>query len=483
LKHPFSIYSKEKDEDNKDVWRMKKVEHMKIILGHLKYRPTVLEDKYEEPVEEYKEVEKIEEYEEMVKDRWGIPRPVKRKRKIKAQVKKERGAPQPKKKVGRPRLRDRPLFDVWVEWPYKSVINNLLYVPGGEEVMDGGWNTWRGWGCEPIEGSIAPFAEYFNYVCTNMEPEHRKWLLQWLAYPLQHPGTKLYTTVLLWSPYKGVGKSGLGYTMKEIYGENWSKIGDSHLVDKFNDHLINKQFIMGDEIAGKDKRIISDKIKTMITQQEILIEEKFFSKRLIKDIVNYLFTSNHPDAFYIEDSDRRLFVHEITELPKEPIWYSDYFDWLRNRGGREALFYWLLNIDLTGFIPTAPAPMTLSKEYMTSMGRSSLSTWVSDLRHNPDSVLRIGKVVCPYCLMTAEEVLDFYDPEGVTRTSITAVSKELSRQMFIKALGKQIRIGGVLKFIFIVRDSQELRNSLTRGSIIEFHRMERELFTKKPCKL
>ncbi|MFZ0630231.1 MAG: hypothetical protein WA374_09135 [Acidobacteriaceae bacterium] len=37
-----------------------------------------------------------------------------------------------------------------------------------------------------------------------------------MAYPLQYPGTKLYSAVVLWTAQQGVGKSLLGYTMQQI---------------------------------------------------------------------------------------------------------------------------------------------------------------------------------------------------------------------------------------------------------------------------
>ena len=44
-----------------------------------------------------------------------------------------------------------------------------------------------------------------------------KWLLQWMAYPLQNPGAKMGSAVVMHGP-QGTGKSLIFTTLAEIYG-------------------------------------------------------------------------------------------------------------------------------------------------------------------------------------------------------------------------------------------------------------------------
>src|SRR3954464_8513695 len=92
--------------------------------------------------------------------------------------------------------------------------------------------------------------------------------------------------------------------------------------------------------------------------------------------MNFIFTSNHLDAFFLDDNDRRLILWEINSpaLPQE--FFADFVDWRDNRGGLEALMYHFLHLDLTGFNPKAPAPMTNAKEDMIDLTRPDVDRWL-----------------------------------------------------------------------------------------------------------
>ena len=115
----------------------------------------------------------------------------------------------------------------------RAEVERLTYAPGQlMDVEEKGvtcFNLWSGWGTAPKKGDVKPFLALVDHIFTGAEPDAAKWFVLWLAYPLQHPGTKLHTAVVMWSPIEGVGKSMFGYTMKRIYGDNFVEIGQGHL--------------------------------------------------------------------------------------------------------------------------------------------------------------------------------------------------------------------------------------------------------------
>ena len=138
-------------------------------------------------------------------------------------------------------------------------------------------NTWPGWGCEPKPGDVRPFFDLFNYLTAAITDEERKYLLQGLAYPIQHPGTKLQWALLIWSIKHGTGKSLLGEMLGKIYGENFTDINDAQLHGNFNQWAVNRQFIMGTEIIGGDsKRKVMPQLKHMITRSKVWLNSKMF---------------------------------------------------------------------------------------------------------------------------------------------------------------------------------------------------------------
>jgi hypothetical protein len=107
--------------------------------------------------------------------------------------------------------------------------------------------------------------------------------------------------------------------------------------------------------------------------------------------VSFVFLSNHGDAVHLDASDRRFFVHEVVAEPREPEFYRNFAYW-RDNGGLAALHHFLVDVvDLDGFDPTAPAPMTRSKRAMIGTSRSALEDWAHDVMEDP--VAHIGSEV------------------------------------------------------------------------------------------
>ena len=243
---------------------------------------------------------------------------------------------------------------------------------------------------------------------------------------------------MLWGNHHGTGKSTVGYTVFKIYGDNSTEISDLDLYSTHNEWAEHKQFVMGDEITsgGDNKRNSADRMKSMITQKQLRLNPKYISSYTVPDCINYYFTSNHPDSFFISDNDRRYFVHEVRGVPLARAFYINYFDWLK-RGGAAALFYYFLNLDMAGFDPAGKAPSTNSKLDMIDSGRSDVASWVATLREDPDRVLQVGGKPLPYSLWTTTELHGLFDPQKETRVTANGLARELRRADFHKAFDGQ----------------------------------------------
>lgn len=320
----------------------------------------------------------------------------------------------------------------WLKWRFRRVHSKIVYEPGQPRVIeeDNSYNMWTGWGVEPEEGDCQPWRDLLNYVFQN-NIEHIDWFERWLAYPLQHPGTKLFNSVLIHGLAQGTGKSFIGYIMGDIYGQNFSVVSQDELESDYNTWLVNKQFVLGEEITGTDKRREADKLKNMMTREKVYVNEKFQPNYHARDCVNYLLTSNHPDALFIENSDRRVFVHEVVGEPESKQFYKRIDKW-RKSGGARYLMHYLLNLDLADFSPKEAPPSTEAKRDMISLSKSDLDLFAEQLKTSPDDILKMGSVVIDRSLYTMDEIINFYSSQregGFAPTKI-AMSKSLRRQGF-----------------------------------------------------
>lgn len=354
------------------------------------------------------------------------------------------------------------LTKAWLAWPLRHERGRLTYAPGRPKLMDAAGvdpamiNTWPGWGVEPKKGDVKPFLKLIDHLFTGAEPGVKEWFLQWCAYPLAHPGTKLFTAVIFYGLHHGTGKSQVGYTLGRIYGKNFSEIKQGDLHAGFNSWAEKKQFILADDITGSTKREDADVLKKMITQKTLRVNSKYVPEYELPDCLNYLFTSNSIDALFLEDSDRRYFVHEIKVKPLDEEFYLDYDAWLNHQGGAAALFHYLLNLPgLDEFNPSAPAMRTKAKERMTMDGLSDLGAWVRQLRDAPETILRLGEMKLPADLYSNKELLSLFDPSGSGRISAAGMGRELTRAGIRQANdGATIAVGSLRDRFYIVRNPE-----------------------------
>lgn len=372
----------------------------------------------------------------------------------------------------------------WLEWAHRAQVQRIVYHPGKPKLFDGNYNSYNGLAVEPIKGDVGPWTKFLDYLFHEVPIEHRTWFERWLAYPLQHPGTKMLTATIVNGNEQGVGKTLVGKTMCKIYGDNSTVISGKHMFQRFNNWAANKMFIMADEIAGgDDKRLSNDKLKSMITETLGKIEKKNVDEYDTPDFIQYFFNSNHPDPIHLDENDRRFFVHttQFKALP-DPFYIA--FDEWKETTGPAALLYHLLNLDLGDFNPQSRAPMTPAKQIMIRELRSELANWVSELKAQPEVMLDvIGQSKAT--LMTCAEVLMAYAPSGSQHGKpVTAqgMGRAMASAGFKRAnsgSGINIGDGNGTRWLWIVGGDKEKLAKMKHNELADIYNKEHPQVKKK----
>ncbi len=365
---------------------------------------------------------------------------------------------------GDPGHREVAAAQSWLKWPLRQEAQCLTYEPGQPQFINTNgapaFNIWPGWGVEPRAGDVEPFLKLVDHLFTGAEPAAKDWFLRWCAYPLQHPGVKLFSSAVLHGIKHGTGKSLLGYTLGRIYGKNFTEISQTDLHASFNEWAEGKQLVMGDDVTGSNKRQDADFLKKLITQRELRVNIKYVPSYTVPDCINYFFTANHPDAFFLEDDDRRYFIHEVTVGGLDEAFYAEYDLWL-DTGGSQAVFDYLLHLDLGDFNPAGRAYQTTAKDRMIADLRSDLASWVRLLLAEPDAILRVGQVRAERDLWTTRELLGFYDPEQRSGVTANGLGRELTRAGCRQVCeGRPVRLpDGTQARFYIVRNKHLWENA------------------------
>ncbi len=221
------------------------------------------------------------------------------------------------------------------------------------------------------------------------------WVLRWLAFPLQRPGAKMRTAMVVHGD-EGSGKNLFFEAVRDIYGEYGSVIGQDQLENRFNDYLSKKLFIIGDEVITRQElRQHKGKLKALITGRETQIETKNMPLRTETNHVNVVFLSNELQPIELDNSDRRYCVI-FTPPKRAQDFYKAIGTAVTHGAAREALYQYLLEVDLDGFTEHTPAPMTKAKTDLVDLGRKPPERFFIDWRN--------GFLPLPFHTCTTEQL-------------------------------------------------------------------------------
>lgn len=233
-------------------------------------------------------------------------------------------------------------------------------------------NTWKGWPMKPAAGQCDVLLDLIAYLCGKEQSgsEVYEWLLSWMAWPLQHPGAKMGSAVIMHGP-QGTGKTTVFKVMCQIYGQYGLVVDQDAIEDKFNsDWGENRLFILAEEIVSRmEMWHVKNKLKNLVTGDTIRINPKGLVAYNQKNRLNIVYLSNENQPLPLENDDRR---HLVIYTP--PALSEQFYDELNaelDNGGVEAFYDFLLRRDLSDFHPKKRPPMTQAKRNLISLSATS----------------------------------------------------------------------------------------------------------------
>lgn len=298
------------------------------------------------------------------------------------------------------------LTSKWQEHAQRKTIEarNLVFDPTQTADPVSHVNIFLGWPLSPKENDklVEPILALLASLCDAEDKvaECVEWILRWLAYPLQHPGAKMQTALLMFGEKQGTGKSLFFQdVMLPIYGDYGTVASQHQLDSSFTAWRSRKLFVLFEEVLSRDDKYSHNgTLKYMITGKTMSINQKNLPERDERNHMNSTFLSNEPQPIPIELEDRRFMVIEARRK-QDPDFYAEVQRAIV-AGGIEAFYHFLLNLPLDDFNEHTKPPMTLAKERVIEFG---LAGWMSFHRAWKD-----GYLDAPYCSCLSEDLYIIY---------------------------------------------------------------------------
>lgn len=271
-------------------------------------------------------------------------------------------------------IKGKPVFDTWLTSKARRTYRGLTFAPGGPRVIDGFLNLFTGYRCEPVKGDCSLYwAHVREVICSGVEA-HYQYLRCWLGHMFQEPQELPEKAIVLVSG-EGSGKGTLVEPLSDLLGRHYIALTHTrHITGTFNGHLRDKILIYANEALWASGDDAHGALKSLITDAPQMIEAKGVNATQQTNYGRFIFSSNSDRPVKISLDDRRFFVLRVSASRVGDHAYFQALHRQLDKGGRAALLYDLLQMDLTGFNPRI-APATREGLEMKMRFASSISNW------------------------------------------------------------------------------------------------------------
>ena len=277
------------------------------------------------------------------------------------------------------------VYQDWLEHPERKQIDKdqLVFDPTLSLTEESGYiNRFKGLplSVSDVYESNAKCLNIINlflHLC-NSDVKTWNWLLDWMAYPLQFPGKKMATSVLVHSPRQGAGKSlAFDKIYGRIFGDYAQVFTQNTLEQNYNDYISGCLFGVFEEVFSRSHKYqISGFLKQLISGETFWVEKKFVSGWKEGNFMNCVFLSNEIQPFPVEVYDRRfLVIWPENKLSPE---FADEIGKEMDGDGIQNFYDYLMRRDLDHFSAHSKPPMNEAKRRIISVGLQSWEVFAGE---------------------------------------------------------------------------------------------------------
>ncbi len=272
---------------------------------------------------------------------------------------------------------------IWRELVEIRTFENVDFLPNPLPCPEYTFNTFNGLRAERLSSCEAKDIDLFlNHIkiLTGNHEAGTQYLINYLAHAVQKPG-ELPRVGLVFQSDQGTGKN--------VFFENFVKylLGNDYLLQTAEmDKVIgrfsminNKLFVIMDETSGKDSFTNSDKIKNIITAEQVAWERKGIDGIKINNCGRYLFFSNNDTPVKIESSDRRFVVFKCSnDRQNDTTYFAQMVKLFKDDDVIKTLYSYLMNIDISNWDSVLHRPITEAYQDIQSANIPPMAKWLEE---------------------------------------------------------------------------------------------------------
>jgi hypothetical protein len=242
------------------------------------------------------------------------------------------------------------VINEWLFHPDTKEYNSISFTPIKTEphVL----NLWVGPTIIPKPGEYETIQEYLFEIIADSDSDLYRYICYYIAHALQHPEDKPGIMIVLIGD-EGVGKGFFFILLARIWGCTTIEVSDmSKVVGVFNKDIENKYWILLDEALFKGDKKAQDRLKSLITEPTVQVEQKYEPSRTVPSVHRFVATTNREQFSQIRSDDRRnVFLRVSNKHKQDHDYFAELHKALHDGVQVEAFVEHLMRLDLSEFNP------------------------------------------------------------------------------------------------------------------------------------
>lgn len=183
------------------------------------------------------------------------------------------------------------------------------------------------------------------------DPKAGEYIERWLAFMFQKPAQPA-EVALVFRGEEGTGKGMLGRAVLEIFGPHAMPISQQQeLVGGFSGHFLQCMFLFVDEAFWAGNHAVEGRLKSLLTEKAITIRPLYHQAMTVPNLLHVMMASNNDWVVPAGPQARRYQVFDVSEARMQDAGYFGRLQAELDGGGREAMLWDLLRLDLEGWHP------------------------------------------------------------------------------------------------------------------------------------
>ncbi|CAN1516080.1 Virulence-associated E [Sphingomonadaceae bacterium] len=185
-------------------------------------------------------------------------------------------------------------------------------------------NLWVGPQVQPAAGDWGRIQSFLLEVICDGDIALYRYLVLFLAHMLQRPEEKPGIMIALLGG-QGTGKGTLFKILKALWSRTTLLVSDvDNVIGRFNASIERTYVVCMDEALFAGDRKAMDRLKSLVTEPTVTIEEKHQPRRSIESFHRFFAASNHRHFAQVDADDRRFIFFRVSEGRK-----GDHAYWTR----------------------------------------------------------------------------------------------------------------------------------------------------------